>query len=606
MMKWIASLLGLLALVLLGATYYPSDDLVIFRGGIRGPVWDAGGLVFDIRIFGAKPNDGLDDTEAIKKAVVAATPTCGTVRFPVGTFKVGGGTGDCFVTLEPCVVYEGSGTGLDDGGGTVIDGTAGCDSFRLREKLSGGSYDIGPYVIRNMTFLHGQNQLVARDHNTFVQLENIFFNTPTNAGLLMQGCHEEWFLQNITWQAGVHAWQYEHVLIDNSTCSWNYIDKTICQNCYAGGTSGGGFYWEIDYGGSLLFPNLILVNNTGNSFYLDGALNSVQIFNINTEGGNYGGKTNDTTGDVDLGDPDCIDGIASMTGFATGDVVTLRGAGNQGKDFTATVTDTACNGASSLLVDDDAETAVTGEILTNRKYDDIQVVNTLGRCTGGAYRTSCTEDSDCTPNTCDKQGGSSNWTIVGGNIGSTKTRYSVNGLNNVTFIGTTASRVAYDSAQTMSSVGGTMSLRTPTGNQIDQFNRTVLSGATGVTDETEFSLIHSPPGKDIRLVLRDADLSSTGEDYELVAVYRYDQNKTKIWHVDGGESIAGDTLFGDCYTRAAFSSGGATLANIDKNPGAGTMIYCSDCTPASDPCSGSGSGTWAFRINTSSPYWKCL
>ena len=52
----------------------------------------------------------------------------------------------------------------------------------------------------------------------------------------------------------------------------------------------------------------------------------------------------------------------------------------------------------------------------------------------------------------------------------------------------------------------------------------------------------------------------------------------------------------------ALESTGYDVASLPASPN-GAIAWCTDCTPASSPCTGSGTGAHAFRQNTA---WKCL
>lgn len=58
-----------------------------------------------------------------------------------------------------------------------------------------------------------------------------------------------------------------------------------------------------------------------------------------------------------------------------------------------------------------------------------------------------------------------------------------------------------------------------------------------------------------------------------------------------------------------FTDTGIAFAVLNVTaPGAGMRTWCSDCTVASDPCTGVGNGTWAFSISTGAGTykWKCM
>jgi hypothetical protein len=82
----------------------------------------------------------------------------------------------------------------------------------------------------------------------------------------------------------------------------------------------------------------------------------------------------------------------------------------------------------------------------------------------------------------------------------------------------------------------------------------------------------------------------------------------KATNVD--DSPTGDVdaikIVADANGASIQEAGGAvTQANLPADP-VGSRRYCTDCTAASNPCSGGGSGTFAFRINSGAPAWKCL
>lgn len=93
-MRGILLALLLLPALALASSTYPSDDLIIFRGGIL----DGGGRVFDVRAFGAVCNvnkvgffNAANDTTKIQKAIDKAASLGGGVVT---------GTGNCKVTFS--------------------------------------------------------------------------------------------------------------------------------------------------------------------------------------------------------------------------------------------------------------------------------------------------------------------------------------------------------------------------------------------------------------------------------------------------------------------------------------------------------------------------
>ena len=52
----------------------------------------------------------------------------------------------------------------------------------------------------------------------------------------------------------------------------------------------------------------------------------------------------------------------------------------------------------------------------------------------------------------------------------------------------------------------------------------------------------------------------------------------------------------------ALTIASATFSSLGTSSN-GTFVYCSDCVKGSHPCSGSGAGTFAFRVNGA---WICF
>lgn len=73
-----------------------------------------------------------------------------------------------------------------------------------------------------------------------------------------------------------------------------------------------------------------------------------------------------------------------------------------------------------------------------------------------------------------------------------------------------------------------------------------------------------------------------------------------------GLTIGGTT---DAGAKSLLVDGGGTIATTGvafaslPTPSNGTMIFCTDCNPATSPCTATGSGSMAFRQNGA---WKCF
>jgi hypothetical protein len=90
-----------------------------YRNGEEVPDWRSANLpFFDVTRYGAVPDDGKDDIDAIQAAIDAAATGGGVVRFPRGTFDFDVGTARRYLHVHSSdIILLGAGDGID---GTIL------------------------------------------------------------------------------------------------------------------------------------------------------------------------------------------------------------------------------------------------------------------------------------------------------------------------------------------------------------------------------------------------------------------------------------------------------------------------------------------------------
>lgn len=94
---------------------------------------------------------------------------------------------------------------------------------------------------------------------------------------------------------------------------------------------------------------------------------------------------------------------------------------------------------------------------------------------------------------------------------------------------------------------------------------------------------------------------NSGSPTTRVAYSGYDSSNVQQIKLDPSSSILSGGATGGLVESMAFQGSGVTFANLGT-PAAGVMVWCSNCTVA-NPCTGAGSGAWAFR--TAAAAWNC-
>lgn len=443
--------------------------------------------------------------------------------------------------------------------GSGLLGTAGMNIIELDSGVS--PYDAGSFY--NLTFSGGLNQIYAQSTNTFVYIKNCVFASATGAALRMvEGSPEEWFVEDI-YCVGCRWF----LKIDSTV---NLFDKSTFRNIVATGCETG-VYMEPALCTVVVFENLTVSYSTQHGIYLDGGLAGVVFIDTNTEGNGTSGKRDRTTGTISSASNSLV--VASGTGYAIGDTVTVKGAGANGFDLTSVATNVV---GTTVTLTDNAGTSVTSVATTNAKYDDIHFSNV-----------------NATPADITFISG-----VIGGEATLGRLRYAVNltGTFRGTFVGMRASTgiPVYDPTLTAVNLGSNIEYRATDLYTSESFRQVVITSGTAPR-----TTIPSPIGKDILLALRDSNDNGTGT-YGKLSVRRYDSNRTELLRLTGstgdfltyggvgpgdpGGGVVGNRIF---YASAAPVAGTFARGDIVFNttPSAAGQVGWT-CVTAGTP------GTW--------------
>ena len=298
--------------------------------------------------------------ESLTQLVIDAKQAAGTgLRLAAGTHTVLSA-----LNLPPSVPVIGE--ACDPGGskGTKIQGTSGQDVFALA-KTSG---DYSGYRLENLKISGGQNQIVLSGNGntaTHLTLRDVELDGPSGSGVLIdQGAIEEWYLDHVVFQGGQYG--FRKVSGGDADLTDNYIDKCTFKDCLWTGQTKSGVWVDATTANTITLLNPILVLAAEHGFYWRGGARGIVIVNANTEQCGTSGKKNRTTltGTVSSGATSGT--LASASGWATGDQITIAGAGPGGTDFEDTIT---LSGTTATWTTP-TSTTVSAPKVTNAKWDE--------------------------------------------------------------------------------------------------------------------------------------------------------------------------------------------------------------------------------------------
>lgn len=244
--------------------------------------------------------------------------------------------------------------------GAVLLGATGQDTVTLEESAQ--------YVrFSDITFSGGRDQIRSEELSTYVTLDRVAFQSPERAGIHLDGHAEEWYLNAIRANGGQYFWWHEY------TGAVKLFDKTTFVNVATHGQTENCYRIEVDASNGVTWINPMFIHCEKEAMLVEGGIRSWALINPTTEGIGYNGDNAFTTGTISSGTDSLV--VASATGFAEGDTITVAGAGASGVDLTTAITTIA---GTTFTLADNAGTSVTDAWTTNALYAEFSFGNAHG------------------------------------------------------------------------------------------------------------------------------------------------------------------------------------------------------------------------------------
>jgi hypothetical protein len=340
--------------------------------GLRWATPSSGGAIggtYNVKLapYNAVGNGVTNDTTAIQTAINdARSAGGGVVILPVGAYKV------TTLSLKPKAYLQGvMQQGQDSSTGSILIGTSGSDIVDIVQ--DGGAY--ADYQISNLSFSGGRNQIRSNTLASLIRVTSCDFSGASEAAIgKTLGSWEELYVRDVFCNGCKYFYKHDNVLENGQA----YLDKSIFDNVHVTGCTRNGYRIDVSVASTATWINPVVVASGEHGFYCAGGIRGWTFINANTEGNGTTGKKNRTnlSGTVSAGATSAT--LASATGWATGDGMTIAGAGNAsglgGDDFT--IVSTAQGGpgvtVSGTTVSWAGGTAatVTNPEVTNAEWDD--------------------------------------------------------------------------------------------------------------------------------------------------------------------------------------------------------------------------------------------
>jgi len=508
--------------------------------------------------------DGVtNDTVAIQAAIDAVFASAtggGIVFFPKGTYIVAD------LKLRRGVSLMGVGDVIDQEGSVLKAPDANSDvlHWSFENPATVGS------VIERIRFQGGRKQIVNSDVAANSSIRDCTFQSGTYAiylsGALKQVSVDRCFFSGGSYGIYVPVDEpanHPNNILDNVTIVRPYFAGQSVSGFYAvGNNSDGRHNWTI--------INPVIVNTAADGMKITQTMTQGVIINPNCEGIGFGqNQTPPTTGSISSGTSALS--VASGTGIANGDTLTIEGAGAFGADLITTVT--AGGGTTALTLADNASTTVSGTEVTRSIYS--------------AYDIS----------------GTANWTVIGGLLndgaGGDLMRYSIVAGETTVLLNVSGSRpVANTGAPFLTMIGGSMQVRRAWNIQATGLAKYVNVSNVKATGVGGSSGIAGTPGDDFAISLVDSDLDGTGTFGDFVFYRNPDTVTRELLKLRGDLTRAdfyASTLTLNDGTNSRIISGagspeGSVTAPVSSlylrtDGGAGSTLYVKE--------SGSGNTGWS-------------
>jgi len=485
----------------LSGTYTDDNGITIVpTGGNGSAAWirEFSGAV-NVKWVGAKGNGATDDTTAIQSAIdYVASNGGGVVFFPQGEYKV------TSITLKENVSLKGqkSVSGLTTES-TWLNGTTGYNVITIATPQAGASTT--NMEIDGVSITGGDRGIVSYEQTVWLSVKNLRIYSPVYECFHVKGFMQDLYIEEVDFLGGTYGYRQEAVT-GPVTGATSLLDKSLFSHVRASGQSENGIRIEASYSNSVTLLR-VTCNNTGrHGMYIDAGVSQLQIIDANFEAIGYSdrGKSVRSTGSISSGSTTLT---VSTTGFQNGDILTIAGAGQYGRDLEATVV--SGGGTTTLTLSASASTTVSNVEVINDRYDCIFIDNTNGSNSG--------------------------ITIIGmagtDGVAGAYTRYGINDQTGgaTQLIGCNPVRPAYDPSLSIRVFGGQVDHRVPSSLSIYNFLATTLPL------KGQRAVIGSPKGGDIILGLEDSNANGTGNTGS-VQIRLHNANRTRVLQIDGTTS----------------------------------------------------------------------
>jgi hypothetical protein len=387
--------------------------------------------------------DGADCTTAFQTLIDTA-PARTRIVLPPGDIKA-----NIIVTDNVWLSGQAGpamGSGASPTRTRIVAANNALDVIKVKSNPSGGFRQ--NITLEHLTTNGGLNGFASYEGVAWLVVEDVEFSSHSGSGVYFEGWLEESIWRKIRMSGGTYGFRMAHVgnPFGGGT---NYIDKTSFEQIYTAGAAKNGWRLEANVFDGITWSECNCTSNDEHGFYLDGGANGLTFNQFSTEGNGRSGKKNRTTltGTVSSGATSAT--LASATGWATGDGMTIKGAGANGVDFT--IVSTAQGGpgvtvsGTTVSWTGGTGTTVTNPVVTNAEFDEIYFNNTIA--TPGPYVTFI--------------GG-----VYGGEAAQGRLRYSMNFAQSQGVV-LIAPLIAggipvYDPQRKVIAIGGSVPLRRPT------------------------------------------------------------------------------------------------------------------------------------------------
>lgn len=497
--------------------------------------------------FGAVGDGVTNDTTAINAAITAVAIRGGTVRFAAKDYKV------TSIVLKPGVYLKGMGSGKRASlNVTRLVGTAGSDIITFPDQ------SVSDVALLNIKLNGGRRHLYFNPTGTTdsiinLWLEDVHLEAPSAECVYIGGQSERQLFKYVYFANGTYGYRHDK----GSRASFGIFEKSTWEHIYFEGQSEDAVFFDtIANSGSTHFNFTKIISCQKHAWHIKGNFGGMVWTVPMFENCGLGGGSLNTTGSITSATATLT--VASGTGSADGNSVSVRGAGVSGADLNTTIS--SGGGTTTWTLADNASTTVASEYVTTRTYDifNFDIVGGFGNAT--------------------------NVTIIGGFLNDATTsqvRYMINNeggwvqeillLGVSGHVGGNSAPVVYDPQMRVTAIASPIGIRVAYSGVRPIFQRgevtSLPDGRIPSTGEYTPVVIGAPRGKNFTVFMEDSAGNGTGTVGNF-DIHTSDPNVTRIWNLNGTNAVLstrGKMQPGN-FTSA---TGGATL----KDEGSKGFIY---------------------------------